>query len=433
MWMKRIEAADRKTSPDYETATEWLNKIPPAHWARSHFLISSFYDVIVNNMTESFNSYILEARDMPIISMFEWIRTKLMSRIQVKRKGIENYVSDICPNIVKRLNENEQKGRNCAVVFCGMMEYQIQTPNGQNVVDLAKKECSCGRFQLCGYPCAHACAAIREHRMQISEFVHQYYKKEAYLRTYSYMIHAVPGEDDYCNTEYEPLGPPEVKIRAGRPKKKRKKGIDEVQKTSTRQGLTHTCSNCLKIGHNKASCTNPTHERSRCNQGSSRIQSRGRKKNASKHPRTVFTQGTTSTGSQIGATSTPVSRHQSLSSDPFQSRSNLVSQPPPSSQQEQEQSSSIAQPSNHIIAHASASAKKNENSSATTSARTLGNEREIATVSAMGSANVSAMANASCGENLQNTAAKKLTVSKVLEKIRKRAKERGGHFIFRKD
>ncbi|XP_073030604.1 uncharacterized protein [Primulina eburnea] len=119
-----------------------------------------------------------------------------------------------------------------------MMEYQIQTPNGQNVVDLAKKECSCGRFQLCGYPCAHACAAIREHRTQVSEFVHQYYKKEAYLRTYSYMIHAVPGEDDYCKTEYEPLGPPEVKKRAGRPKKKRKKGVDEVQKTSTRQGLT---------------------------------------------------------------------------------------------------------------------------------------------------------------------------------------------------
>ncbi|XP_073037438.1 uncharacterized protein [Primulina eburnea] len=32
MWMKRIEAADRKTSPDHETAAEWLNKIPPAHW-----------------------------------------------------------------------------------------------------------------------------------------------------------------------------------------------------------------------------------------------------------------------------------------------------------------------------------------------------------------------------------------------------------------
>ncbi|XP_073015717.1 uncharacterized protein [Primulina eburnea] len=52
MWMKRIEAANRKTSPDHETTAEWLNKIPPAHWARSHFLISSFSDVIVNNKQE---------------------------------------------------------------------------------------------------------------------------------------------------------------------------------------------------------------------------------------------------------------------------------------------------------------------------------------------------------------------------------------------
>ncbi|XP_073125331.1 uncharacterized protein [Henckelia pumila] len=102
IWMKRIETADPKTSPDYETAAEWLSKIPPAHWARSHFPISSFCDFIVNNMTESFNSYILEARDMPIISMLEWIRTKLMIRIQVKKKGIEKYVGEVCPNIVKK-------------------------------------------------------------------------------------------------------------------------------------------------------------------------------------------------------------------------------------------------------------------------------------------------------------------------------------------
>ncbi|XP_075504249.1 uncharacterized protein LOC142541652 [Primulina tabacum] len=338
---------------------------------------------------------------MPIISMFEWIRTKLMTRIQVKREGIEKYGGEICPNIVKTLNENEQKSRNCVVFFCGMMEYQIQTPNGQNVVDLAKKECSCGRFQLCGYPCAHACAAIREHRMQVSEFVHQYYKKEAYLRTYSYMIHAVPGEDDYCKTEYEPLGPSEVKKRAGRPKKKRKKGVDEVQKTSTRQGLTHTCYNCLETSHNKSSCTNPTHDRSSCYQGSSRIQSRGRKTNASKSLRTIFNQGTTPSESQRAATSPPVSQRQSLSSSPFHSRYTLVSQRHPSSSQ-QEQSSSATKPpkarscsGNSITARAraSASAKASENLSATASARTI----ENATASAMGSENVSAVANASCG------------------------------------
>ncbi|XP_073292472.1 uncharacterized protein [Primulina huaijiensis] len=236
--------------------------------------------------------------------------------------------------------------------------------------------------------------------MQVSEFVHQYYKKEAYLRTYSYMIHAVPGEDDYCKTEYEPLGPPEVKKRAGRPKKKRKMGIDEVQKTSTRQGLTHTCSNCLETGHNKSSCTNPTHYRSRCYQGSSRIQSRGKKTNASKSLRTISNQGTTPSESQRAATSPPVSQHQSLYSSPFHSRYTLVSQRHPSSSQQKQSSSATKPPkasSSSAHARASASAKARENLSATASARTIENATASATASAMGSENVSAVANASCG------------------------------------
>ncbi|KAL0416603.1 UNVERIFIED_CONTAM: hypothetical protein Slati_3492200 [Sesamum latifolium] len=40
---------------------------------------------------ESFNSYILDAREQPIIDIFETIRRKLMTRIQVKREGIEKY------------------------------------------------------------------------------------------------------------------------------------------------------------------------------------------------------------------------------------------------------------------------------------------------------------------------------------------------------
>jgi len=49
----------------------------------------------VNNLSESFNSMILRARDKPIVSMLEWIRTRLMSRLYIKRVGIERYKHDI--------------------------------------------------------------------------------------------------------------------------------------------------------------------------------------------------------------------------------------------------------------------------------------------------------------------------------------------------
>ena len=54
----------------------------------------------MNNLSESFNSMILEVRDKPIIAMLEWIRVRLMTRTYSKRIVIEKFTSDICPNIV---------------------------------------------------------------------------------------------------------------------------------------------------------------------------------------------------------------------------------------------------------------------------------------------------------------------------------------------
>lgn len=70
-WMKKIEEADPKLTPNQKTAADWLRKTDARLWARSHFSTNSKCDVVVNNFTESFNSYILQARDLPIISMFD--------------------------------------------------------------------------------------------------------------------------------------------------------------------------------------------------------------------------------------------------------------------------------------------------------------------------------------------------------------------------
>ncbi|KAL0447669.1 UNVERIFIED_CONTAM: hypothetical protein Slati_1894800 [Sesamum latifolium] len=125
-------------------------------------------------------------------------------------------------------------------------------------------------FQLNGYPCCHACAAIGTKRAQIDDFVEECYKKETYLRVYSEMIHAVPGAKDYINTSFEPLKPPAMKKQRGRPKKLRRRGPDELSqsKVSTRKGLTHTCTKCLEIGHNKNRCSNPINPKSKYFKGS---------------------------------------------------------------------------------------------------------------------------------------------------------------------
>ena len=54
-----------------EDAYKWLEKMPPNTWVRPYFSAFPKCDILLNNNCEVFNSYILEARDLPILSMLE--------------------------------------------------------------------------------------------------------------------------------------------------------------------------------------------------------------------------------------------------------------------------------------------------------------------------------------------------------------------------
>ncbi|KAK4392764.1 hypothetical protein Sango_2054200 [Sesamum angolense] len=96
-------------------------------------------------------------------------------------------------------------------------------------------------------------------RLNMEEYVDDYFEKDAYLRVYGHMINHVPGMHDY---EESPLGivePPQVKSKPGRPKKVRRRDANDIRDgVVSRKGLSHTCANCLRTGHNKRSCTNLT-------------------------------------------------------------------------------------------------------------------------------------------------------------------------------
>lgn len=51
----------------------------------------------MNNLSEAFNIIILVSKDERIVSMCEWIRKYLMSRIVTKREKYANYEHRIMP------------------------------------------------------------------------------------------------------------------------------------------------------------------------------------------------------------------------------------------------------------------------------------------------------------------------------------------------
>ncbi|KAL0294049.1 UNVERIFIED_CONTAM: hypothetical protein Sangu_3226300, partial [Sesamum angustifolium] len=232
IYMKRIAEIDPKIASDVETANEWLSKIPPQHWCRAFFSVTSKCDILVNNLYQE--------------------------------KGMEKFSGDVCPNVMKKINKQGKLARHCYSRWCGANEFEVDHFLDKYVVDLDKKTCTCGMFQLNAYPCCHAYAAIADRRDPVEVYIADCYKKDMYLKCYSHMIHAVPGKKEWVQTGCDPLMAPKIKKKRGRPTKARRKGPDELQGSiSTRKGLTRRCQNCLELGHNKGTCTKPTHPQSK--------------------------------------------------------------------------------------------------------------------------------------------------------------------------
>ncbi|PKI41144.1 hypothetical protein CRG98_038461, partial [Punica granatum] len=74
-----------------EKAWQWLQDKVPSQWSKSHFRPYPKCDVILNNHCECFNRWIIEARDKPILTLLETIRTQLMKMMVLKRKVAEKY------------------------------------------------------------------------------------------------------------------------------------------------------------------------------------------------------------------------------------------------------------------------------------------------------------------------------------------------------
>ncbi|KAK6146113.1 hypothetical protein DH2020_019982 [Rehmannia glutinosa] len=93
-----------------ENAANWFDDKPPNQWSRSHFSEHNKCDMLLNNVCESFNSCILDARDKPIITMSEWIREFLMKRLQENRdKAQSRWKGRLCPKIKKFLKKTRRK------------------------------------------------------------------------------------------------------------------------------------------------------------------------------------------------------------------------------------------------------------------------------------------------------------------------------------
>uniref|UniRef100_A0ACD5ZF68 Uncharacterized protein n=1 Tax=Avena sativa TaxID=4498 RepID=A0ACD5ZF68_AVESA len=83
--IQRWEEAMEEMKVLNKEAYDWLEKMPPNTWVRAFQSDWPKCDILLNNNCEVFNKYILEARELPILTMIDRINQQMMTRVVKKQ------------------------------------------------------------------------------------------------------------------------------------------------------------------------------------------------------------------------------------------------------------------------------------------------------------------------------------------------------------
>jgi hypothetical protein len=97
---------------------------------------------------ESFNSWIIEARFKPILTMLDYIRILVTRRIQENRSNSERWLMEICPNIMRKVSKIRQRSQYCHVLWNGEGGFEVRDKKWRFTVDLSNRTCSRRYWQV---------------------------------------------------------------------------------------------------------------------------------------------------------------------------------------------------------------------------------------------------------------------------------------------
>ncbi|XP_061993456.1 uncharacterized protein LOC133711337 [Rosa rugosa] len=238
-------------------AHKWLTdpKRNPKHWCRAHFNTVLKCDVLLNNLSESFNACILPARSKVVITCFEEIRVRMMKRIAIRKEKMSKVMDPICPRPRLILEKSKVKyTTDCIPNGTGSHKIEVESIGGSKyVVDLGRRACACRRWDLTRIPCKHAISAINFIREKPEDYVEACYLTKTYMAAYSNTVQPVNGMDLWIPSEEPAILPPEYNRHPGRPRAKRIKDASEKENEGPKLGRVQKslrCSNCNQLGHN---------------------------------------------------------------------------------------------------------------------------------------------------------------------------------------
>ena len=206
-----------------------LRSKSPLQWARHAFPYYPKCDMLLNNLCETFNLKIVEAREKPLVNILETIRRYLMVRIRNNKDSMAKYEGPICHKIQQKLEKFKEATIDYTSIWSSGTRWDVNSGGKQFVVDVEKRSCACNCWDLNGIPCKHAVHVIAFRKEQAEDYMHDFYKKDTYIALYSHLIQPRNGPDLWPEVDGDAILPLIHKIQLGRLKiDKERNDKDEV-------------------------------------------------------------------------------------------------------------------------------------------------------------------------------------------------------------
>ncbi|CAL2261164.1 unnamed protein product [Prunus armeniaca] len=117
------EAKMENMKQEDEEAWKWLSQRPAKNWSISHFNTRFKCDLLLNNLCESFNSAIIDARDQSILTCLERIRVLVMLRMTNRRVACPKWKHSVGPRIFKIIEKNKLDASTCIPRLASLQTY----------------------------------------------------------------------------------------------------------------------------------------------------------------------------------------------------------------------------------------------------------------------------------------------------------------------
>ncbi|RZC69135.1 hypothetical protein C5167_032297 [Papaver somniferum] len=189
---------------------------------------------------------------MPASALLDRIREKIMCLMAERREIGVNMMTPLTPEHEEKIVALQDESLDWEVLVASPTVFEVFSERS-HMVDLEQQTCTCQRWRVYDFPCAHAISTIRKIKREAIDFISPYFTSDYFRKTYLHCIQPIPNYNRPVDIDEEnTINPPIVKKQTGRLPGKRI--ISKHEKKVKRK--VH-CSNCKEAGHNRAGCRNP--------------------------------------------------------------------------------------------------------------------------------------------------------------------------------